>query len=203
MDVRLPFTAAAAISACLQLYLLASSGSMSPHSSINGVNSSSTASGVGLQQLLGPNCQANVVPPMGLISPDKLQALQRLFKYSLGVTRPPSYEALEGVPCITGLMDGPVSLVGALLAFDGSSAASLETQQAGLGQVAVATAVSQKDGPLLEVSPSGGLNVCSCGSRHIPWTGHYNASLTTLAVGWCITAGMLVIEMKCGHGFFL
>lgn len=162
LDVRLPFTAAAAITAYLQLYLLAGSGSMSSHSSMN--SAAVTTSGFGLQQLLGPNCQANVVPPMGLIAPDKLQALCRLFKYALGVNRPPSYEALEGVPCVAGLMDGPVSLVAALLAFGGSSAASLEAQQAGLGQVAAATAVSQKDGPLLEVSPPGMLWLCRCSS---------------------------------------
>lgn len=92
---------------------------------------------------------------MGLIRPDKLAALLRLFKYRLGVTGPPMFEALEGVPCIAGLLDGPVSLVATLLAFGGSSAASLEAQQAGLTQAAVATAMSHRDGPLLELSPPG------------------------------------------------
>lgn len=155
-DVRVPFTSAAAISSYLQLYLLAGIGTLSPHSSIASTNGNTATSAVGLQQLLGPSMQSNVVPPMGLISPDKLAALLRLFKYRLGITGPPMYEALEGVPCIAGLLDGPVSLVGSLLAFGGSSAASLEAQQAGLGQAAVATVVSHKDGPLFELSPTGG-----------------------------------------------
>lgn len=58
-------------------------------------------------------------------------------------------------PCRAGLLDGAVSLVAALLGFGGSSAASLEVQQAGLGAALVATAASHRDGPLLELSPTG------------------------------------------------
>lgn len=48
-----------------------------------------------------------------------------------------------------------MSLVAALLAFGGGSAASLETQQAGLAAAVVATAVGGRDSPLLELSPTG------------------------------------------------
>lgn len=57
--------------------------------------------------------------------------------------------------CRAGLLDGPVSLVAALLAFGGSSAASLEVQQAGLVSAVVATATSGRDSPALELSPTG------------------------------------------------
>jgi hypothetical protein len=59
--------------------------------------------------------------------------------------------------CRAGLLDGPVALVANLLAFGGSSASSLEAQQAGLGAAGVATAVSGKSGPLMELSPAGGV----------------------------------------------
>jgi hypothetical protein len=35
---------------------------------------------------------------MGLITPDKLAAVLRLFKYRLGMEGPPMLEAVEGVP---------------------------------------------------------------------------------------------------------
>lgn len=54
-----------------------------------------------------------------------------------------------------GLLDGPVTLVSTLLAFGGSSAASLEAQQAGLAAAVVATATSGRDSPVLELSPTG------------------------------------------------
>jgi hypothetical protein len=57
--------------------------------------------------------------------------------------------------CRAGLLDGPVALVANLLAFGGSSASSLEAQQAGLGAAGIATAVSGKSGPLMELSPTG------------------------------------------------
>jgi len=82
-DVRLPFAAAAAIAAYLSVYLLAG-------------GSSSTV----LQQQLGATwCQQLAVPPMGLVSVDKLAALLRLFKYRLGANGPPMLEAVEGVAC--------------------------------------------------------------------------------------------------------
>jgi hypothetical protein len=82
-DVRLPFAAAAAIAAYLSVYLLAG-------------GSSSTA----LQQQLGAAwCQQLAVPPMQLVSADKLAALLRLFKYRLGANGPPMLEAVEGVAC--------------------------------------------------------------------------------------------------------
>lgn len=82
-DVRLPFAAAAAISAYLSVYLLAG-------------GSSSEA----LQQQLGANwCQQLAVPPMGLACVDKLAALLRLFKYRLGGNGPPMFEPVEGVCC--------------------------------------------------------------------------------------------------------
>lgn len=87
-DVRVPFAAAAAIASLLSLYLLANGSA--------NANSSSSE----LQALLGVRWgQGMAVPPMGLVSPDKLAALLRLFKYSLGVNGPPMYEALEGVAC--------------------------------------------------------------------------------------------------------
>jgi hypothetical protein len=49
-----------------------------------------------------------------------------------------------------------VALVSHLLAFGGSSASSLEAQQAGLWAAGIATAVSGKSGPLMELSPAGG-----------------------------------------------
>lgn len=82
-DVRLPFAAAAAIAAYLSVYLLAG-------------GSSSTV----LQHQLGATwCQQLAVPPMGLVSVDKLAALLRLFKYRLGANGPPMLEAVEGVAC--------------------------------------------------------------------------------------------------------
>ncbi|KAF8056751.1 hypothetical protein HT031_006249 [Scenedesmus sp. PABB004] len=140
-DVRAPFAAAAAIAAFMPLYLLACAPD---------------GGGPALRQLMGAGWGWQpAVPPMGLVSPDKLAALLRLFKYRLGASGPPMCEALEGVPCRTGLLDGPVRLVAGLLAFGGSSAASLEAQQAGLCAASVATALSRKDGPLLELSPPG------------------------------------------------
>lgn len=59
--------------------------------------------------------------------------------------------------CRAGLLDGPVALVSSLLAFGGSSAASLEVQQAGLASAVVATATSGRDSPVLELSPTGAL----------------------------------------------
>lgn len=82
-DMRLPFAAAAAIAAYLSVYLLA-----------GGSSSSSLA-----QQLGASWCCHLAVPPMGLVGPDKLAALLRLFKYRLGASGPPLYEAVEGVAC--------------------------------------------------------------------------------------------------------
>jgi hypothetical protein len=82
-DVRLPFAAAAAIAAYLSVYLLAG-------------GSSSAA----LQQQLGAAwCQQLAVPPMQLVSADRMAALLRLFKYRLGGNGPPMLEAVEGVAC--------------------------------------------------------------------------------------------------------
>lgn len=81
--MRLPFAAAAAIAAYLSVYLLAG-------------GSSSAA----LQQQLGAAwCQQLAVPPMQLVSADKLAALLRLFKYRLGANGSPMLEAVEGVAC--------------------------------------------------------------------------------------------------------
>jgi hypothetical protein len=63
--------------------------------------------------------------------------------------------------CRAGLLDGPVSLVASLLAFGGSSAASLEVQQAGLVSAVLSTATSGRDSPVLELSPTGEC-VCLC-----------------------------------------
>ncbi|WIA41542.1 hypothetical protein OEZ86_008912 [Tetradesmus obliquus] len=148
-DVRVPFAAAAAIAAYISLYLLSSQSSW-------GDGTSSSLQG----QLLGLQWgQQLAVPPMGLVSPDKLTALLRLFKYRFGGSGPPMYELLEGVPCRAGLLDGPVTLVAHLLAFGGSSASSLEAQQAGLAAAGIATAVSGKSGPLMELSPAGVLSL--------------------------------------------
>jgi hypothetical protein len=88
-DVRVPFAAAAAIAAYITLYLLSSQSSW-------GGGTSSSLQG----QLLGLQWgQQLAVPPMGLVSPDKLTALLRLFKYRFGGSGPPMYELLEGVPC--------------------------------------------------------------------------------------------------------
>uniref|UniRef100_A0A383VWV5 non-specific serine/threonine protein kinase n=1 Tax=Tetradesmus obliquus TaxID=3088 RepID=A0A383VWV5_TETOB len=148
-DVRVPFAAAAAIAAYISLYLLSSQSSW-------GDGTSSSLQG----QLLGLHWgQQLAVPPMGLVSPDKLTALLRLFKYRFGGSGPPMYELLEGVPCRAGLLDGPVTLVAHLLAFGGGSASSLEAQQAGLAAAGIATAVSGKSGPLMELSPAGVLSL--------------------------------------------
>lgn len=53
------------------------------------------------------------------------------------------------------MLDGPVALVSTLLAFGGSSAASLEAQQAGLATAVISTATSGRDSPVLELSPTG------------------------------------------------
>lgn len=57
--------------------------------------------------------------------------------------------------CSTGLFDGPISLVAALLSFGGSSDASLEATQAGLGAAIVSVLASSKDGYRCEISPRG------------------------------------------------
>jgi hypothetical protein len=89
-DVRVPFAAAAAIAAYISVYLLSS------QSSWGGGSSSNSTQG----QLLGVQWgQQLAVPPMGLVSPDKLTALLRLFKYRFGGSGPPMNELLEGVPC--------------------------------------------------------------------------------------------------------
>ena len=45
-------------------------------------------------------------------------------------------EAVEGMPCRTGLFDGVVSLVNALLAYGGSSDATMAVLQVGAGKKA-------------------------------------------------------------------
>lgn len=82
-DVRLPFAAAAAIAAYLSVYLLAGGSS----------------SGALQQQLGAAWCQQLAVPPMQLVSGDRMAALLRLFKYRLGSNGPPMLEAVEGVAC--------------------------------------------------------------------------------------------------------
>jgi hypothetical protein len=97
-----PFAAAAAIAAYITLYLLSSQSSW-------GGGTSSSLQG----QLLGLQWgQQLAVPPMGLVSPDKLTALLRLFKYRFGGSGPPMYELLEGVPCRWACILGILCRVG-------------------------------------------------------------------------------------------
>jgi hypothetical protein len=81
------------------------------------------------------------------------------------------------------LLDGPVALVAHLLAFGGSSAPSLEAQQAGLWAAGIATAVSGKSGPLMELSPAGGLREV----KRLNWLGLLTAGNRSPA----LVSGML------------
>jgi hypothetical protein len=63
--------------------------------------------------------------------------------------------------------------VSALLAFGGSSAASLEVQQAGLAAAVVATVTSGRDSPVLDLSPTGALCGVVCGSLLVCWRRHW------------------------------
>eukprot|EP00775_Hariotina_reticulata_P001705 gene1705-2051_t len=131
-DVRIPFAAAAAISAYLSLYHLSNRISLASSwgSMFAGGGATADAGSNGLAQpLTSPSWRAGAVatavPPMGLITPDKLAALLRLFKYRLGMEGVPMLEAVEGVPVSSGLLDGPMLLVSSLLAFGGSSLVAL------------------------------------------------------------------------------
>ena len=54
-----------------------------------------------------------------------------------------------------GLFDGPVALTATLLAFGATSDAGAESIAAGLGDALLSLLTSNKDGPLLELSPKG------------------------------------------------
>jgi hypothetical protein len=57
--------------------------------------------------------------------------------------------------CRVGLFDGPMALTATLLAFGATSDAGAESIAAGLGDALLSLLTSNKDGPLLELSPKG------------------------------------------------
>jgi hypothetical protein len=113
--MRVPFAAAGAIAAYLSMYLLAgSSAAATLQAQLQGSGGGGGSSGGGgsaaaaasSSSSSGSWCQQVAVPPMGLVSPDKLAALLRLFKYRLGGSGPPAAEALEGLGCRCGRVRG-------------------------------------------------------------------------------------------------
>ncbi|KAJ9526297.1 hypothetical protein QJQ45_009792 [Haematococcus lacustris] len=132
-------TACAALAACLRQGYCSPSGS------------GSNAQG-------GAGAQARFQgPPAELLAPPSLAALARL----LACWQPPvapcssSLEAVQGPPCYTGLLDGPLALVAALLSFGPGSDPYLGALHAGLGGSLVSLLTG---GPPLPPADSAGLD---------------------------------------------
>lgn len=86
-------------------------------------------------------------------------------------------------------------LVAALLAFGGSSAASLEVQQAGLVSAVLSTATSGRDSPVLELSPTGE-RVCVLGwlSVCVRWCGVCWDGVCWECPGYCRNPGTARVD---------
>lgn len=105
--------------------------------------------------------QQSVAPPLELLQDSRLQCVLRMLKTNAG-SGAPLMEVVEGVPCRTGIFDGPLALASALLGYGGSSDASVTAVQAGLGKAALDVLTSGRQGPLLELSPRGLLALLDC-----------------------------------------
>uniref|UniRef100_A0A7S3VLZ8 non-specific serine/threonine protein kinase n=1 Tax=Dunaliella tertiolecta TaxID=3047 RepID=A0A7S3VLZ8_DUNTE len=150
LDSRVAFAAAAALAAYLRHCYL-------------GTGSSTAAGGI------SPSSPTSspTPPPPELLTPARLACLGRLLRHcprAGGGNRGPdgpAFQPVEGPPCRTGLMDGPLQLVSALMAYGPGSDPYMAAVQAGLGSALVALAVSSfcsgadGSGGLMEVSPAG------------------------------------------------
>jgi hypothetical protein len=147
-DMRTPFAAANALAAYLRPYVQLEQAPLLPEA----------GGGPGQQQ---QQQQQSVAPPLELLQDARLQAVARMLKtHALGAA--PLMELVEGVPCRTGIFDGPLALTSALLGYGGGADASATAVAAGLGRAALDVLVSGKHGPLLELSPRGLLALLDC-----------------------------------------
>ena len=124
-DARLPMAAAGAVAAYLRSYL----------SPPQPVRSAANAAQPPLS-LLRP-----VPPPSELLMPARLSAVVKLIKHAQASPASPSHtssscslamEAVEGVPCRTGLFDGVIALVHTVLAYGPGADASMAALQVSL-----------------------------------------------------------------------
>ncbi|MEW5307613.1 MAG: hypothetical protein WDW36_009992 [Sanguina aurantia] len=151
-QIGLGFAAAGAVAAYLRFYAQPGGPCLSP--SLLALHPPSAAGAH------TGNVQARAVPPPPeLLSSARLAALQRMLKYhSAGTVA--AMEHVEGAQCRSGLFDGALSLVAALLSYGGSSDAASAATHAGLGaSVLQLLAGGRTSSALLDLSPHGLLHL--------------------------------------------
>ena len=101
-------------------------------------------------------------------------------------------EAVEGMPCRTGLFDGVVSLVNALLAYGGSSDATMAVLQVGAGK----KAGRQVHTPYIH--PIYTLCVCVCARACVCVCACVCLARAVVAPVWfCVCVCMCVLSVEC------
>ncbi len=117
------------------------------------------AAGAHLRQVYLAGQPNSTPPPPELLTPTRLAALTRLLRFVPSAPSP-ALAKVEGLPCLTGLCDGVMSLVGALLAYGAGSDPHQAASQAALGTGLVSVLSTGRGtagahGVIAELSPRG------------------------------------------------